>query len=178
MRYLFTAVFLIVSTFISAQGLYPLHPSVGDTIDLNEKLDYSLFPKVENKNFVYSIIGFNNNNFQLYTLLEEIIDEETGLVLAYRDSLILKQKQIIEEQQKIQKINAYYHYLAEEAKKPTQKENFPVLERKIPVRFDGPIAERMKKEARMKTRLADDKRMMNDFQMGMRPREVRLEFGR
>lgn len=178
MRYLFTAVFLIVSTFISAQGLYPLHPSVGDTIDLNEKLDYSLFPKVENNNFVYAIIDFNNNNFQLYTLLEEIIDEETGLVLAYRDSLILKQKQIIEEQQKIQKINAYYHYLAEEAKKPTQKENFPVLERKIPVRFDGPIAERMKKEARMKTRLADDKRMMNDFQMGMRPREVRLEFGR
>ena len=178
MRYLFTAVFLIVSTFISAQGLYPLHPSVGDTIDLNEKLDYSLFPKVENNDFVYAIIDFNNNNFQLYTLLEEIIDEETGLVLAYRDSLILKQKQIIEEQQKIQKINAYYHYLAEEAKKPTQKENFPVLERKIPVRFDGPIAERMKKEARMKTRLADDKRMMNDFQMGMRPREVRLEFGR
>ncbi|MFT5668934.1 MAG: hypothetical protein ACI9DK_003139, partial [Vicingaceae bacterium] len=63
-------------------------------------------------------------------------------------------------------------------KKPKQKESFPVLERKIPVRFDGPIAERMKKQARMKTRLADDQRMMNDFQMGMRPREMRLEFGR
>jgi hypothetical protein len=67
MRYLFTAVFLIVSAFILAQGVYPLHPSVGDTIDLNEKLDYSLFPKVDNNNFVYAIIGFNNNNFQLYT---------------------------------------------------------------------------------------------------------------
>jgi hypothetical protein len=178
MRYLFTAVFLLVSAFILAQGVYPLHPSVGDTIDLNEKLDYSLFPKVDNNNFVYAIIGFNNNNFQLYTLLEEVVDEETGLVLAYRDSLILKQEQIIEEQQKIQKINAYYHYLAQEAKKPKQKESFPVLERKIPVRFDGPIAERMKKQARMKTRLADDQRMMNDFQMGMRPREMRLEFGR
>jgi hypothetical protein len=178
MRYLFTAVFLIVSAFISAQGVYPLHPSVGDTIDLNEKLDYSLFPKVDNNNFIYAVIGFNNDNFELYTLLEEIVDEETGLVLSYRDSLIVKQEQIIEEQQKIQKINEYFHYLAEEAKKPKQKESFPVLERKIPVRFEGPIAEIMKKEARMKTRLAEDERMMNDFKMGMRPREMRLDFRR
>ena len=174
MKYIIGLTFFFSTILSFSQGVYPLHPLVGDTIDRNEKLDYSLFANSKNDNFNFSVIKYLNSGFILVE--NRTIEEPNETVKDYNDTLLLSQEQIIEEQQKIQKINAYYKYLAEEAKKLKQ-EDYKSLEKKIPIRFDGPISDQLKKEDRMKERLADDQRRMEEFQMGLRPREVGIQFG-
>lgn len=172
-KVLLTTLFLLCNIIVSiGQNVYPLHPSVGDTIDLNEKLDYSLFEKTKNTEFGPATIQFINNEF---VLIFTYIDSATSLEI--HTTVSISQEDIIAEQQKIQKINAYYKYLAEEEKNPKPKE-YKVLEQKLPIRFDGPISEKIKKDARMKVRLVEDQRRMDEFQMGLRPREMILEFSR
>lgn len=173
MKHIIGFVFLLFPFFSFAQDVYPLHPTVGDTIDRDEKLDYSLFENSPNDSFNFSVIKYLNSGFIL--IENKAFKRSDGSILNYNDSTVLTQNQIIEEQQKIQKINAYYKYLAEEAKKP-KKEEYKKLEKKIPVRFDGPISDQMRKENRMKARLVEDQRRIEEFQMGMRPREMRIEF--
>ena len=174
MKYFVGLVFLFTAIPSFSQGVYPLHPTVGDTIDRDEKLDYSLFAASENDNFNFSVIKYLNSGFIL--IENRALKESNDTVKYYNDTLLLSQEQIIEEQQKIQKINAYYRYLAEEAKKPKQ-EDYKSVEKKIPIRFDGPISDQLKKEDRMKARLANDQRRMEEFQIVLRPREVGLQFG-
>tara|TARA_B110000503_G_scaffold140297_1_gene230760 strand:- start:3108 stop:3635 length:528 start_codon:yes stop_codon:yes gene_type:complete len=173
MKHLIGFAFLLFPFLSFSQDVYPLHPTVGDTIDRDEKLDYSLFANSPNDSFNFSVIKYLNSGFIL--IKNRAFKGLDGSIKGYSDSTLLTQEQIIEEQQKIQKINAYYKYLAEEAKKPKQ-EDYKSLENKIPVRFDGPISDQMRKESRMKARLAEDERRMEEFQMGMRPREMRIEF--
>lgn len=169
---LFFCILLIQN--VNSQNVYPLHPSVGDTIDVTEKLDYSLFPEIENSGFQYATIQFKKNKFIL-EIVERDIDKETGLEIETSYGQDLSQEKIIEEQQKIQKINAYYKYLAEEATKP-KKQPTQAIQKSVPIRFEGAMSEKMKKEARMNLRLKEDSRRMQEFEMGLRPREVRIEF--
>ncbi len=175
MRYLIASTLLLFSIFCLAQDVYPLHPSIGDTIDSNEKLDYSLLPNSANKGFNYATIKYINAKFVL--IESRTRKQPNGLMRQYNDSTALPQEQIIEEQQKIQKINAYYKYLAEEATKP-KKEEYKPKDKKIPIRFDTPVSKKILKEARMKTRIIEDQRRMQEFQMGLRPREMMIEFRR
>lgn len=155
------------------QSVYPLHPSVGDTIELQEKLDYSLFADVDNNTFQYATIKFENNGFILEVngkdndpLLGEIEIVTTGK---------LSQEEIIEEQKKIQKINAYYKYLMER-KEYADNETKKTVEPPA-INLQGPLQERMKKEARMMIRLKEDQIRANEFQFGLRP-STRIEFSR
>jgi|GEM_PF-1377523 len=175
MRFLITTTLLLFSIYSSAQDIYPLHPSVGDTIDLNEKLDYSLFPKSPNRGFNFATIKFLNSGFVL--IENRSRKQPNSLIRTFKDSTSLPQEEIIEEQKKIQKINAFYLYLADEAAKP-KKEEYKTVEKQIPVRFDTPVSKKILKEARMKTRILLDQRRMEEFQMGLRPREMRIQFNR
>ena len=172
MRSIIASTLLLFSIFCSAQDVYPLHPAVGDTIDSNEKLDYSLLPKSANKGFNFATIQYINSGFVL--IENRTRKQPNGLMRRFNDSTHLPQEQIIEEQQKIQKINAFYKYLAEESTKP-KKEEYKAIEKKIPIRFDTPVSKIILKEARMKTRIIEDQRRMKEFQMGLRPREMMIE---
>ncbi len=173
MKYLINLAFLTFALVTYSQGVYPLHPSVGDTIDRDEKLDYSLFANSPNDGFNFSVIKYLNSEFIL--IENRVFLNSDGPLENYHDTLLLSQVQIIEEQQKIQKINTYYKYPAEESLKP-KKEEYKSLEMKIPIRFDGPISDQLKKENRMKERLVEDQRRLDEFQMGLRPKEMRIEF--
>ncbi|MDB9964356.1 hypothetical protein OAD50_04725 [Vicingaceae bacterium] len=158
---------LILRYFVSsAQVLFPLHPSVGDTIDSVEKLDYSLFTNTDNKEFNFAIIQYINSNF---TLVENRSEEQlNGLLTKINDSITLTQEQIIKEQQKIEKINSYYYNLVKEDKYLEQKEGDRVLEKKIPIRFAGTKKERlMLKRARLCR--FDENKLNNEFETGLRP---------
>ena len=56
-----TFVFSLSSFQLFCQNAYPLHPSVGDTLEQIEKLDYSLFPFIDNEPFDYGVIGFEGD---------------------------------------------------------------------------------------------------------------------
>jgi hypothetical protein len=147
--------------------VYPLHPSVGDTLDRLEKLDYSLFPEVNNQGFNYAVIQYRENNFYLDAGYEN------------KDSLqsfLLSQENIIEAQQNIEKINAYYRYEKEAEKKTSSSNSLNSSSKINNLRLDGPMSEQMKKESRMNVRLEEDARRMQEFQQGLRPREIHIEF--
>ena len=151
---------LILSYFVSsAQVVYPLHPAVGDTIDTEEKLDYSLFTNTENKNFNFATIQYIDSNFTL--VQNRSVKQLNGLTAVINDSVVLSQTQIIKEQQKIEKINAYYDHLKKE-------ENDRVLEQKIPIRFTGPMNERLKLKRARLCRF-DENNLNNEFETGLRP---------
>ncbi len=177
MRYILFTFCCFFLTIISAQDVYPLHPSVGDTIDVDEKLDYSLFPKIDNDGFQYATIQFKGEKFVLIVNSIDLIDKEVGLEAETVSDIDLSQEEIIEEQQKIQKVNAYYKYLAEEASKP-KKSVVSAPGKAVPIRLEGAMSEKMKKEARMNVRLKEDNRRLQEFEMGLRPnpRELRIEF--
>ena len=173
MRVILTTFLIFAGLPSFAQDVYPLHPSVGDTTDRNEKLDYSLFVKSANSGFNYATINYLSDGFVL--IENRSRKQPNGLIRQYTDTTELTQNQIIKEQQKIQKVNAYYQYLAKEAEKP--KVELPKkMDKKMPIRFEGPISEKMLKEDRMRARLLEDQRRMQDFEMGLRPREVSIQF--
>ena len=106
MKHLIGFAFLLFPFLSFSQDVYPLHPTVGDTIDRGEKLDYSLFANSPNDSFNFSVIKYLNSGFIL--IKNRAFKGLDGSIKGYSDSTLLTQEQIIEEQQKIQKINAYY----------------------------------------------------------------------
>ncbi len=162
----FAILMLIMSHAGKSQDAYPLHPSVGDTLDLLEKLDYSLFPFAENTDFNYGVIRFQEDHFELHS-------SYVG-----GDSIFsLSQEQLVEAQQNIEKINAYYRLKAEEAKKPKEEVHFDGRPTgKKPVFFNESTSEQIRKEARMNMRLQDDAQRMLDNQRGIQQNQLRIEF--
>lgn len=161
--------FLLLLLFLSraAAQVYPLHPSVGDTLDRLEKLDYSLFPQVNNQGFNFAVIQYRDNNFYLD------VNYETKDSL---QAMLLSQETIIEAQQNIEKVNAYYRYEKEAEKKKSSSNSLSSSSKVNNLRLDGPMSEQMKKESRMNIRLEEDARRMQEFQQGLRPREIHIEF--
>ena len=157
-------VLFFLSFKLTAQDVYPLHPSIGDTLDLLEKLDYSLFPEVENNGFQYALITYRTDAF----FLTSHFDNDSVA------STKLDQETIIEAQQNIEKVNAYYRYLKE--KETTEKNSTIHTDKAPPIRLEGPMSDKMRKEARMNVRLQEDARRMQEFQQGLRPRELHIEF--
>ena len=93
----FIILFFLFSLKLNAQeGVYILHPSVGDTIDRVEKLDYSIFPKTKNPNFKVAYITMKNDSFILNAVYFE----------NYKIERFLPTEEIIEAQKGIEKINA------------------------------------------------------------------------
>ena len=162
---------LLFSLNLIGQDIYPLHPSVGDTIEKVEKLDYSLFPEIENSDFINATVQYLEDKF---VLVYYATDKTTELTI--ETTMDLEQVQIIEEQKKIEKINAYYRLMAEEAKNKKETPTIPKNQKSLPIRLEGKMSEQMRKEARMNVRLMEDAQRQRDFEMGLRPREVRFEF--
>lgn len=152
---------------LAAQTYYPLHPSVGDTIDQYEKLDYSLFPSVDNRSFEFAMILFENDNYFLD------LTDTTG----NRSKQSVSKEELIEAQQNIEKINDYFRLMAAEKSKEEQKQSEILRDnKKIPIKLDGPMTDQMRKEARMNVRLKDDARRRTEFEQGLRQNSLHIEF--
>ncbi len=144
--------------------VYPLHPSVGDTLSLVEKLDYSLFPNIPNKAFDYGFITFEENNYVLNVSFQEKLQKH-----------VLSKETIIEAQQNIEKINQYYRLRAKMDSLPEDNKSMQP-DKKAPVLFNENMNEEMKRQVRMNVRLQEDARRMREYEMGIRPNELRIEF--
>lgn len=167
MKSLLLSVFVLFAVWLSAQSSYPLHPSVGDTIDRNEKLDYSLFPKVANQDFKFAIIEFEKDSFFLAI---------SNISSAYIKRKFLSKEELIEAQKTIEKVNRYYRYRAAQ---PVDTNSYRPELTEIkgrPIRMDGPMTEQMKKEARMNIRLREDERKRREFDQGIRGQQLFLGF--
>lgn len=158
--------FLLISLTAISQTYYPLHPSVGDTIDRLEKLDYSLFPSIPNTEFGYALIQFKDDSYQI------LVSDQNGKSNLKKVS----KEQLIEAQQNIEKINAYYKRMASEKLKDENKADIGTAKKSIPIRIEGPMSEQMRKEARMNIRLREDSRRQREVEQGLRHNEVIFEF--
>ena len=139
---------------------------MGDTIDKLEKLDYSLFPKIDNDAFQEARIRFENEKFYL-----EVTDTANNLI-----KVAVEREELIEAQQNIEKINEYYR-LAEKQKQ--REEEYPTTsapKKKYPIRMEGPMSEQMRKEARMHNRLKEDARRRAEFENRIFQNSLYLEF--
>lgn len=170
MNYLFCCILILFHFISTAQVVYTLHPSVGDTIDSLEKLDYSLFPITEINGFNFATILYLNSTF---TLIENrSVKQTNGLLKEVNDSIILSQEQIINEEVKIEKINTYFYNLIDEGKKRNKSDT--LIEIKLPIRFAGPKAERLMLRRARLCRF-DENNLNNEFETGLRPGKDQLE---
>ncbi|MCB0802252.1 MAG: hypothetical protein HND54_06600 [Bacteroidetes bacterium] len=152
----------------SAQDVYPLHPSIGDTLHAIDKLDYSLFPDISNSDFQFGTISFENDTFYL-----------NANYINQFQKFALSKESIIEAQQNIEKVNAYYRLKAKEDLESTQKaENYygDKPSGKTPVFLNEAMNDQIKKEARMFLRIQEDAQRLRDHQNGIRPNEIRIQF--
>lgn len=162
----FFSLFIFISLTVLSQSSYPLHPSVGDTIEVIEKLDYSLFPFVANPNFKYGVISFEDEKFYLNAVYNDTTSKH-----------LLSKEAIIEAQKNIEKINAYYRLKAENDKKKDSSSYYANRPSgKAPVLFNDAMNEQIKKEARMYIRLQEDARRLKDQEDGIQPNQLRIEF--
>ena len=163
MKGLLIVPFLALSIFTYAQQqYYPLHPSLGDTIDRNEKLDYSLFPSIGNQDFEFATIIFEKDSF--YLMIRYLNDD------TYQKKQLSK-TDLIQAQQNIEKINKYYRYKANQAKDTNTYQSSLGEQKSRPIRMDGPMTEQMKKDARMNIRLREDARRKREIEQGIRGQE-------
>lgn len=156
---------LLISVGSKAQiAIYPLHPSIGDTLSQIEKLDYSLFPDIPNQTYDFGFITFEENNYVLNVLQKD------------KDStkIILTQSMVVEAQQNIEKVNQYYRLKA--TLDSTKRSSGPTLEKKAPILFNESMNDEMRKQARMDWRMKQDAIRMKEFEQGLRPNELRIEF--
>lgn len=162
MKSLLSIIFVLICTNASAQQHYPLHPSIGDTIDRNEKLDYSLFPTIANQDFEFATISFEKDSF--YLVISKIEDNST-------QKMLLSKSDLIQAQQNIEKVNRYYRYKANQAKDTNSYQSSLGEQKSRPIRMDGPMTEQMKKDARMNIRLREDARRRKEIEQGIRGQE-------
>ncbi len=159
-------VFILISHFsIAQEGVYILHPTIGDTIDRVEKLDYSIFPKTKNPDFKKAYITFKNDSFILKAIYLKNIKTER----------YLPKEEIIEAQKGIEKINAYYRLRADSSEIDYTSTNYN--SNKIKIDMHGALGENAKKEARMYQRLKEDQNRAKMVGRGTNnPQELRIEF--
>jgi len=159
---------LSVTLYCQDKPHYVLHPSVGDTIERLEKLDYSLFPFLENDDSEMAVIGFEN---QSYFILAQYNKVDT------LKRMSLEQKEIVNAQKNIEKINAFYK---RQAKKQTEETPQISLIEQSPNRkatLNAPMSDQMRKDVRMFQRLCDDEIRRQEFINGSRPNQIHIEFG-
>ncbi len=142
----------LITPFAHAQTYYPLHPSVGDTIELIEKLDYALFPKAKNPELIYCLIDYVEESGDFKLLVKYKIKQQYTM-------LPLSKNELIEAQKNIEKINQFYKQKAIRDSTQAFENQFPNKPSgKAPVLMTGPMLERAKKQARMYQRLEEDRR--------------------
>lgn len=131
--------------------LFVLHPLVGDTIDKTEKMNYFLFPSIENDDFKYCYLIQSNDHFfvKSYTL---------------NDSIHIQQVDTTEIRQYIVNLDKLHTFYLNKAKNDSLKQS-----EKIDLNFNGisptynsnqlvgeQSKERIDKEVRRNNRLQAD----------------------
>jgi len=166
--YSFIVVFCVAVLGLKAQSeeFYILHPSVGDTIEKVDKLDYSLFPKIDNQSYSHGLIRFKSDSFFL----------ESYLTKQESKWYYLSKEEIVEAQKNIEKINDFYR---RQAKEDSEEGSSSIIKRKpnSSATLNASMSEQMKKEARMQIRLREDQRRQDEFRKGIRPsNQLHIEF--
>lgn len=161
-------IFLLCPLTAIAQSLYPLHPVIGDTLEVIEKRDYSLFPKVSNKALNYCLIYPDSNQLKLKAVYD-------GDSTATFD---LEHSEIVEAQQIIEKVNEYYRSKENTTddysrsvvmKKKSSTATSPLLQQ-------GEMNKKAQKDARMQLRIEADRQRIKDHERGLRPNNLHIEF--
>lgn len=161
-------ILLVFPLSLWGQEYYPLHPVIGDTLEAIEKKDYSLFPKVSNKNLDYCLIYPDSNQLKL----EAYYRGDSSKTFP------LEHSEIVEAQQIIEKINAYYR----SKDQPNSPYSESVVKKNKSKQFSSPllqqsqINEKAQKDARMQLRIEADEKRLKDHQRGLRPHNLHLEF--
>ena len=166
MKMLLLLLSLLSCLLIKAQT-YPLHPSIGDTIDRNEKLDYSLFPSIANQYFELATISFEEDSFYLVIAFKNLDSTQ---------KMLLSKAALIQAQQNIEKVNQYYRYKANQPKDTNSYKSSLGEHKSRPIRMDGPMTEQMKKEARMNIRLREDERRRREYEQGIRGQQLYIGY--
>lgn len=146
---------------------YLLHPSVGNTIERQEKLDCSLFPFLENDDFEMAVIGYED---QAYFILAKYSDIDT------MSRKLLDQEQIVNAQRNIEKINAFYRRQAKAQTEESPSINMMKQQANSKATLNAPMSEQIKKDIRMNQRLRDDEIRRQEFMNGTRPNQIHIEF--
>jgi|SRR5690554_1599808 len=161
-------VLCLLSLKIYSQETYPLHPAVGDTISLMEKIDYALFPEISNKQFAFLTITYAESRFYLksYDSISMLISIDTAFI-----------EEIVEAQKNIEKINAYYSIKAE-GNTSSESVMFTKNSKQTlsPLVFNDGQREKTQKEVRMEVRLREAKARSHEHQKGYRPNSISIEF--
>lgn len=125
-------VFLIlqIGAFTQEQ-LIVLHPSVGDTIDRNERNDFLLFPEITIPDFESATIHSKTDKFYLH------VSSKSGLDIIEIDSTTIKQSR-----EHIEKLLKYFAYLV---KKETSLDEDVKLRENVP-KFQGDILTAQQRE--------------------------------
>lgn len=161
-------ILLLCPLMAVAQSLYPLHPVIGDTLEVIEKKDYSLFPKVSNKALGYCLIYPDSNQLKLKAVY-------AGDSISTFD---LDHSEIVEAQQIIEKINEYYR----SKDKTTDDYSRSVVMKKessdkaSPLLQQGEMNKKAQKDARMQLRIEADRQRIKDHERGLRPNNLHIEF--
>lgn len=166
LKFISTALFILSSCTVFSQSAYPLHPSIGDTLESIEKLDYSIFSFIPNSGFEYGSITFEENEFFFNAV--------------FKDSLVkyaLNKEVIIEAQQNIEKINAYYRLKAksDEEEEETANYNADRPSGKKPALYNKAMNDQIKKEARMQLRIQEDQQRLQSLP-GTRRNDLIFQF--
>lgn len=158
-------VLCLLSLKIYSQETYPLHPAVGDTISLMEKIDYALFPEISNKQFAFLTITYAESRFYLksYDSISMLISIDTAFI-----------EEIVEAQKNIEKINAYYSIKAE-GNTSSESVMFTKNTKQTLSPFSYNVKEKPQKEARMEVRLSEAKKRSHERQKGYRPSSILIE---
>lgn len=108
--YVFIFLFLPLANSFTQDTLLILHPVVGDTIDKNDKIDFSLFPEIDNSTFKHCFISYSAKKFNLnsYTLA---------------GSVAVRPIDTTEIRQYMNNINILVDYYANEIKRDSIKNN-------------------------------------------------------
>ncbi len=96
--------FVFLALPLKSQQPVALHPVVGDTIDLIEKLDYFLFPDVPDSKFEQGVLIPNAQDYQLLVWHK---DEISKMDVSAEDFIIFSEN--------VEKLSAYYQQKEEEA---------------------------------------------------------------
>lgn len=160
-------ILLFVPLYSLGQTYYPLHPVIGDTLDIIEKKDYSLFPKINNTDLKFCLIYPDSNDLRIKAYYHN--DSIASFPLEHRE--------IVEAQQIIEKVNAYY----QTKDKPSNSYPESVVKKSKSSQSTSPLLlkkqmnEKAQKEARMQLRIEADKKRLKDHESGLRPNNINIE---
>jgi hypothetical protein len=88
MTYSLSLTIRLFYTFSIEQNSYPLHPSAGGTIDLEEIIDYFQFAIISEKEFNFATITSNNLSFMSIKIkINKLLN---GLSEQFVDSIVIR----------------------------------------------------------------------------------------